>query len=134
MKAIRELRRAVLMVVVVCLLCAIPARGQAEFPVATKTLKNGMKVLVQTDHSIPNVALYIFYRIGSRNEGPGTTGISHFFEHMMFKGTQTLGTRNIEEDLKLNLELDRVKGELRKEEEALSRYAALCGICRVRRH
>jgi hypothetical protein len=36
-------------------------------------------------------------------------GISHLFEHMMLKGTQTIGTKNIEEDLKLNLELDRVK-------------------------
>src|SRR5262250_78406 len=63
----------------------------AQFPVATKTLKNGMKVLVQTDHSIPNVALYIFYRIGSRNEHPGTTGLSHFFEHMMFNGAKKYG-------------------------------------------
>ncbi len=71
---------AALMALCACVL-TVPAWGQ-EFPVAAKTLKNGMKVLVQTDHSIPNVALYIFYRIGSRNEGPGTTGISHFFEHM----------------------------------------------------
>ena len=67
-----------------------PAHGQ-DYPVATKTLKNGMKVLVQTDHSIPNIALYIFYRIGSRNEHPGTTGISHFFEHMMFNGAKKYG-------------------------------------------
>jgi len=50
-----------------------------------------MKVLVQTDHSIPNVALYIFYKIGSRNERPGTTGLSHFFEHMMFNGAKKYG-------------------------------------------
>ena len=71
-----------------------PAAGQdqaQQFPVVTKTLKNGMKVLVQTDHSIPNVALYIFYRIGSRNERPGTTGLSHFFEHMMFNGAKKYG-------------------------------------------
>jgi zinc protease len=68
------------------------AQSEAQqFPVATKTLKNGMKVLVQTDHSIPNVALYIFYRIGSRNERPGTTGLSHFFEHMMFNGAKKYG-------------------------------------------
>jgi len=58
---------------------------------STRTLKNGMKVLVQMDHSIPNVALYIFYRIGSRNERPGTTGLSHFFEHMMFNGAKKYG-------------------------------------------
>src|SRR6266404_4954543 len=73
-----------------CASLTTPEQGQ-EFPVATKTLKNGMKVLVQTDHSIPNVALYIFYRVGSRNEGPGTTGLSHFFEHMMFNGAKKYG-------------------------------------------
>src|SRR5690242_2768410 len=62
-----------------------------EFPVSTTTLANGMKVLVQEDHSIPNVALYIFYRIGSRNERVGTTGVSHFFEHMMFNGAKKYG-------------------------------------------
>src|SRR5882672_1732652 len=62
-----------------------------QFPVATKTLKDGMKMLVESDHSIPNVALYIFYRVGSRNEHPGTTGLSHFFEHMMFNGSKKYG-------------------------------------------
>src|SRR6195256_3339588 len=79
---------------------AIAASAQSEaqqFPVATKTLKNGMKVLVQTDHSIPNVALYIFYRIGSRNEHPGTTGLSHFFEHMMFNGAKKYGPGKFDE-------------------------------------
>jgi zinc protease len=66
--------------------------AQAQtFDVKTSTLKNGMKILVQEDHSIPNVALYIFYRIGSRNERPGTTGLSHFFEHMMFNGAKKYG-------------------------------------------
>jgi zinc protease len=59
--------------------------------VETATLRNGMKVIVNEDYSIPNVALYIFYRVGSRNERPGTTGISHFFEHMMFNGAKKYG-------------------------------------------
>jgi len=70
--------------------------GAQQFPVKTKTLKNGMKVLVQTDHSIPNVALYIFYKIGSRNERPGTTGLSHFFEHMMFNGAKKYGPGDLD--------------------------------------
>ena len=53
-----------------------------------------MKILVQEDHSIPNVALYIFYKIGSRNERPGTTGLSHFFEHMMFNGAKKYGPKS----------------------------------------
>ncbi len=66
----------------------VPAQS---FEVKTHTLQNGMKILVQEDHSIPNVALYVFYRIGSRNERPGTTGLSHFFEHMMFNGAKKYG-------------------------------------------
>jgi zinc protease len=90
------------------LLCAVmftflPAQTQTqEFPVASRTLKNGMKVLVQSDHSIPNVALYIFYRIGSRNEGPGTTGLSHFFEHMMFNGAKKYGPGELDKVMEGN--------------------------------
>jgi zinc protease len=69
---------------------AATARAQS-FEVKTTTLKNGMKILVQEDHSIPNATMYIFYRIGSRNERPGTTGLSHFFEHMMFNGAKKYG-------------------------------------------
>ena len=61
-----------------------------------------MKVLVQTDHSIPNVALYIFYRIGSRNERPGTTGLSHFFEHMMFNGAKKYGPGELDKAMEAN--------------------------------
>ena len=86
---------------------AWPPRGQAQsqseqFPVTTRTLKNGMKVLVQPDHSIPNVALYIFYRIGSRNEHPGTTGLSHFFEHMMFNGAKKYGPGELDKVMEAN--------------------------------
>jgi zinc protease len=56
--------------------------------VVTRTLKNGVTIIVWPDHDMPNVALYTFYRVGSRNERPGITGISHFFEHMMFNGSK----------------------------------------------
>src|ERR1700686_2605301 len=98
---IRLISRVALLLGVSVLLGA-PVWGQAEFPVATKTLKNGMKVLVQTDHSIPNVALYIFYRVGSRNEGPGTTGLSHFFEHMMFNGAKKYGPGDLDKVMEAN--------------------------------
>ncbi len=55
--------------------------------IRSTTLANGMKVIVWTDRDIPNVALYNWVRAGSRNEAPGITGIAHFFEHMMFKGS-----------------------------------------------
>ncbi len=81
---------------------AAPRTAAQEYPVAERTLKNGMKVLVQPDHSIPNVALYIFYRIGSRNERPGTTGLSHFFEHMMFNGAKKYGPGDLDKVMEAN--------------------------------
>jgi len=63
-----------------------PAIPGAEAVQAT-TLANGMRVIVWSDHDIPNVALYNWVRVGSRNEAPGITGLAHFFEHMMFNGT-----------------------------------------------
>jgi zinc protease len=64
-----------------------PAKVPGIEQVKSMTLANGMKVIVWTDRDIPNVALYNWVRVGSRNEVPGITGIAHFFEHMMFNGT-----------------------------------------------
>ena len=81
----------------VFLLLSLPLALSAQnIEVKTHQLKNGMKVVVHEDHSIPSVALYIFYRIGSRNERPGTTGLSHFFEHMMFNGAKKYGFKQFD--------------------------------------
>ncbi len=76
------------------LFCAL-AHAQ-DRDVQTATLSNGMKILIQEDHGIPSVAMYFFYRIGSRNERPGITGISHFFEHMMFNGAKKYGPKQFD--------------------------------------
>jgi zinc protease len=78
------------------------AVGAQQVEVKTRILKNGMKVMVSEDHSIPNVAMYTFYRIGSRNERPGTTGISHFFEHMMFNGAKKYGPHEFDNVMEAN--------------------------------
>ncbi|BDA62644.1 M16 family metallopeptidase [Shewanella xiamenensis] len=57
------------------------------------TLANGMKIMVLEDSSIPNANMYLFWKVGSRNEVPGITGISHFFEHMMFNGSKKYGPK-----------------------------------------
>ncbi len=73
------------------------AQGTAQAVDASQvqsfTLKNGMKVLVLEDKSIPNANSYLFWKVGSRNEVPGITGISHFFEHMMFNGAKKYGPK-----------------------------------------
>ncbi|WP_088332469.1 pitrilysin family protein [Lacimicrobium sp. SS2-24] len=57
------------------------------------TLDNGMHILVLEDDSIPNANMYLFWKVGSRNEYPGITGLSHFFEHMMFNGSEKYGPK-----------------------------------------
>jgi zinc protease len=64
-------------------LAQVPGANQIK----SVTLANGMQIIVWPDHDIPNVALYNWVRVGSRNEVPGITGLAHFFEHMMFNGT-----------------------------------------------
>src|SRR6266536_900824 len=51
-------------------------------------LDNGLKVLLLEDHKSPVVTFQVWYRVGSRNEKDGKSGLSHFLEHMMFKGTK----------------------------------------------
>jgi len=52
------------------------------------TLSNGLKVLINEAHHAPVASFWVWYRVGSRNEVPGVTGISHWVEHMQFKGTE----------------------------------------------
>lgn len=59
-------------------------------PVLDRTLPNGLRLLLREDHSAPVASFWTWYRVGSRDELPGSTGISHWVEHMQFKGTPTL--------------------------------------------
>lgn len=67
------------------------ASAAGTLAVAEATLDNGLRVLVQEDPRNPIVTVQLFYRVGSRDERPGATGLAHFLEHMMFKGTPTHG-------------------------------------------
>lgn len=117
-------RRCILVFVIsrltLAIFCLLPSLWAQRVPVREVKLDNGMKLLLVVRKGSPNIAAGWIAKVGSVNEHAGVTGISHLFEHMMFKGTQTLGTKNIEEDLNLNMELDRVKAELRKEEHELA--------------
>ncbi len=66
------------------------------------TLKNGMKFLVVEDFTIPNANMYLFYKVGSRNEYQGITGLSHFFEHMMFNGAKKYGPKLFDQTMEFN--------------------------------
>lgn len=67
-----------------------PAGASTPAEIRSLVLDNGLKIIVWPDHDIPNVAMYNYVRAGGRNEYPGITGLSHFFEHMMFLGTESM--------------------------------------------
>jgi predicted Zn-dependent peptidase len=87
----RFVRCAVALAVLAILAVAPLPAQEIRFNVIPYRLDNGLKVLALEDHSVPALSYYTFFRVGSRNERPGRTGISHLFEHMMFNGTRQYG-------------------------------------------
>lgn len=65
-----------------------------KLDVKEHVFKNGLKLLMLEKHDVPIVCVRIDYKVGSVDERPGITGVSHLFEHMMFKGTRMFGTRD----------------------------------------
>lgn len=102
----------------VLLLCVQFAAAQ-KVPVQEVVLENGMRLLLVPRKGDPNIAAGWVARVGSVNERPGITGLSHLFEHMMFKGTHAIGTKDIAANLKLMKEMDEVRAQLRQEQQAL---------------
>ncbi len=102
---------------VALLVFASPA-GAADRPQIDVTefeLENGMRWLLFAQHESPTIAAGWVAHVGSANERPGITGISHLFEHMLFKGTHTIGTTDIARDLELIEEQEQVRAEMRAE-------------------
>ena len=73
-----------------------------QLEVERHTLANGLVVLTHEDHSVPAITFWQWYRVGSRNESPGITGISHFFEHMMFNGSKRVPPKDYDRILESN--------------------------------
>ncbi len=96
------------------LLAAAPVMAQ-DVPVVERTLSNGMRLVMVERHEQPNIAFGWLARVGSANERPGMTGIAHLFEHMMFKGTKTIGTRDARRDAELNDRQDEVQTRIREQ-------------------
>src|SRR5262245_52700956 len=82
-------------------LVAAPAVAQALVPVRSVVLENGLTVLVLEEHTAPIASVWCWYKVGSKDEHRGLTGVSHWVEHMNFRGTT-------------NIPRDRVKGLIEK--------------------
>ena len=73
-----------------------------DMRVTEKVLPNGLKVLLKEEHKAPVVTFQVWYKVGSRNEKLGTTGMSHLLEHMMFKGTKKHGPKTFSQTVQRN--------------------------------
>jgi predicted Zn-dependent peptidase len=99
-------------------LAPAPARSQ-ELRVEEHVLSNGMKLLLVPRRDEPVVSAGWVAKVGSANERPGITGISHLFEHMMFKGTEAIGSKDAARDQKLIAGQEQVRGLMRDEESKM---------------
>src|SRR5512146_2854867 len=108
----------ILFALVLLLHGALPLAAQ-KVPVVEKSLPNGMRLLLVERHDEPTVAGGWVAHVGSSNERLGITGIAHLFEHMMFKGTPTIGTKDPKKDLEVIAAQERVRDEMRQEERLM---------------
>ena len=60
------------------------------YPIAERTLANGLRVVVSEDHTVPTVTVNLWVGVGSRHEPAGRTGFAHLFEHLMFQGSRNV--------------------------------------------
>ena len=91
MRILRLLGISLLVVAAVSAAVGQAGASQHSGEVLEATLDNGLRVLILEDRRSPIVSVQVWYKVGSRNERPGATGLAHFLEHMMFKGTPTHG-------------------------------------------
>jgi predicted Zn-dependent peptidase len=109
------IKRGTLLTLAVALMLAGAGVARAqdlEKKVIERKLDNGLTVLMYERHQAPVVSLNMRFKVGSVDEVSGLTGIAHLLEHMLFKGTQKLGTRDWEAERKVIAELERVGSEL----------------------
>lgn len=131
MKYIPEKRKMILTGIILYLLVfgaaisrPVPAQDLAEFETRLTefTLDNGLKFFVLERHEAPVVSFHTYADVGSVNEVKGITGMAHLFEHLAFKGTKTIGTKNYKAEAKAMARMDElfdeIKIERRKGEQA----------------
>jgi len=120
----RRFIRFVLLVPVMLFVWLAPLAAQElslTKQVVERTLPNGLKVLMIKRADTPTVRCILAYRVGSVNERPGITGISHFHEHMMFKGSSTMGIKlgTLEKDNEYNRQIDALEEQIVAEESKI---------------
>ena len=130
--------RAACALIAACIAAApqpVSAQYGQDLPVVERVLPNGLRLLALRREGAPTVAFVMHYRVGAVQERDGETGIAHLLEHMLFKGTTTIGTRDHSAELRLFERIDAIQDSivaLRAERSdgsarAASRGTASCG-------
>lgn len=105
---------------IIALLYIPPCDGSSsDLDVREHFLENGLQILIVEDHSAPVFMGAWVARVGSVNERPGITGLTHLLEHMMFKGTKVIGTKDIDRDLEIIDMQENLRDEMRRMTEEL---------------
>ena len=99
--------------------CATASAGMLEDRVHETILDNGLRVLVVERHSAPVFFSLITFRVGSCQELPNHTGLSHFLEHMLFKGTKNVGTTNYKKEAPIMAKLEDVAGRMKTLQQSM---------------
>lgn len=89
---------------IICMLMGFSAQASEKISLDIERYKldNGLTVLLYQDTTVPNVIVHQWFKVGSRNERPGRTGLAHFFEHMMFKGTKQISEKKLKNTIEGN--------------------------------
>ncbi len=127
-------------VVCICLALVVPGRAAFALGMTGKVqpfdLGNGLKVLLMERHTSPTISFSMCFKTGAVDEKSGTTGVAHLLEHMLFKGTRTIGTRDFKAEQKLLARIDEVAMQLDAERRKSSagdadRIAGLSGNLKI---
>ncbi len=97
----------------------------AQQPIVTHTLANGMRVMMCEDHQQPSIYGAILVHVGGKNDPADNTGMAHYLEHLMFKGTDRIGTTNWLEEEKLLKQIDELYDELHGAQDEAQRLVLL---------
>lgn len=97
---------------IIQLLLLITMVSAARLPIYEKVYANGLKLIVIPNSDVAVVSCKLYYFMGSYYEGPGSTGLSHLYEHMMFKGTKRIGTKDYEKEIPFMQKIDSIDLEI----------------------
>lgn len=105
--------RKIILIVFITFISFLKAE-KISLPVESFTLSNGLKVVIVENNEVAVVSCRLYYFVGSMYEGPGTSGLSHMYEHMMFKGTKILGTKDYNKELPYIRKMDVIADNIQK--------------------